>query len=71
MDVPALRVDGLGAGGEMPAVWHGFVMTRAQFFPAALIVLNLGAVVAYGLEGDWRRAIYWGAAAVLTAVVTF
>jgi hypothetical protein len=46
-------------------------MTRAQAFPALLIVLNLAAAVAYAVDADVRRAIYWLAAAVLTAVVTF
>jgi hypothetical protein len=36
-------------------------MTRAQVFPAALIVL----------DGDVRRVVYWLAAAILTAAVTF
>lgn len=40
-------------------------------FPAALIVLDLGAAVVFAVEGDARRAIYWLAAAVLTVVVTF
>ncbi|MGH6631127.1 MAG: hypothetical protein ACRELS_16980 [Candidatus Rokuibacteriota bacterium] len=46
-------------------------MTRAQAFPAALIVLNLGAAVVYGYEGDWRRAVYWLSAAVLTVTVAW
>jgi len=46
-------------------------MTRVQLFPAALIALNVGAAVMYGLEADWRRAVYWTAAAVLTVVVTW
>ena len=46
-------------------------MTRSHVFPALLIVLDVGAAVVYGLEGDWRRTIYWTAAAVLTVVVTF
>jgi len=46
-------------------------VTRAQLFPAVLIALDIGAAVVYGVEGDWRRTIYWTAAAVLTVVVTF
>lgn len=46
-------------------------MSRTQVFPALLIALDLGAAVVYALEPDVRRAIYWTAAAVLTAVVTF
>ena len=46
-------------------------MTRSQWFPALLIVLDVAAAVVYALEPDVRRAVYWTAAAVLTAVVTF
>lgn len=40
-------------------------------FPTLLIILDLAASVAYATIGDWRRMIYWFAAAVLTACVTF
>ena len=46
-------------------------MTRTSLFPALLVALDLGAAVVYGIEGDWRRAVYWTAAAVLTVVVTW
>jgi hypothetical protein len=46
-------------------------VTRAQVFPALLIVLDVAAALVYALDADARRAIYWLAAAVLTAVVTF
>lgn len=46
-------------------------MTRAQLFPTLLIALDLGAATVYALEGDWRRATYWLAAAVLTTTVTW
>jgi hypothetical protein len=39
--------------------------------PMALVVLDLGASLVYALAYDWRRAIYWFAAAVLTSCVTF
>ena len=43
---------------------------REKIFPTMLIVLDLCA--AYGYMGsDWRKVIYWIAAAVLTAVVTW
>ena len=47
------------------------VVTRAQAFPLALIVLDLAAAVVYAIEPDARRAIYWLCAAILTATVTF
>ncbi len=40
-------------------------------FPCFLIGLDIGAAVVYGFYSDWRRTIYWIAAAVLTACVTF
>jgi len=46
-------------------------MTRAQLFPVLLIVLDIGASIVYACGQDWRRGIYWLAAAVLTATVTF
>lgn len=44
-------------------------MTR--LFPSILIFLDLCAAVAYATAHDWRRVIYWIAAAVLTASVTY
>ena len=44
-------------------------MTR--LFPCILMALDLCAGVVYALHGDWRRLVYWVAAAVLTATVTF
>jgi len=40
-------------------------------FPIALIILDVGAAAVYLWEGDIRRTVYWIAAAVLTACVTF
>ena len=42
----------------------------SRIFPIILIILDLGAAIVYALEFDWRRAIYWLAAAVLTFCVT-
>lgn len=46
-------------------------MTRAQVFPALLIALDVAAAFFYAMDHDLRRTIYWFAAAVLTAAVTF
>ena len=46
-------------------------MMWAKVFPATTMTLNVLAAVSYGFNGDWRRAVYWAAAAVLTASVTF
>lgn len=43
----------------------------AKVFPTVLIVLDLAAAVAYAFAGDYRRTVYWTAAAVLTASVTY
>ena len=42
-----------------------------HLFPCLLILLDIGAAVVYGCQGDIRRAVYWIAAAVLTVTVTF
>ena len=36
-----------------------------------MIVLDAGAAAVYAWRGEWRMAIYWIAAAVLNAAVTF
>ena len=42
-----------------------------KIFPCLLIALDIGAAVVYGISGDWRKTVYWLAAAVLNAAVTF
>lgn len=42
-----------------------------KVFPSTLIILDVCAAISYGANGDIRRFIYWIAAAVLTASVTF
>lgn len=44
---------------------------KKYIFPLLLIVLDLGAAAVYGFSGDWRKLIYWIAAAVLNITVTF
>ena len=46
-------------------------MDKTKIFPAVLIALDLGAAVVCGIAGDTRKVIYWVAAAVLNAAVTF
>ena len=46
-------------------------MPSVKFFPTVLMVLDLAASAVSLAQGDFRRAIYWFAAAVLTASVTF
>lgn len=42
-----------------------------RIFPTLLIVLSVCAAVGYVPTGDWRKVVYWLAAATLTAVVTW
>lgn len=39
--------------------------------PVTMIWLSIAAAVLYAMDGDWRRAIYWAAAATITSTVTF
>ncbi len=42
-----------------------------KVFPFVLMALDVCAAVGYACQGDVRRMVYWIAAAVLTATVTF
>jgi len=42
-----------------------------RMLPCAQILISVGASITYGCAGDVRRSIYWLAAAVITAAVTF
>ena len=46
-------------------------MRKEYIFPLILILLDICAAIVYGAVGDWKKAIYWLAAAVLNAAVTF
>lgn len=47
-------------------------MDKAKIVPTILITLDLLASAGYGYyDHDWRKVIYWFAAAVLTASITF
>jgi len=46
-------------------------MAKEQIFPFLLIVLDICAAAVYSIDGDYRRVIYWIAAAFLTASVTY
>jgi hypothetical protein len=46
-------------------------MDKTLIFPVLLIVLNAGASIVSIWAGDWRKAIYFGAASILNAAVTF
>lgn len=46
-------------------------MKTQYIFPLLLIALDVGAGIVFATQGDWRKAVYWIAAAVLNIVVTF
>lgn len=46
-------------------------MKKEYIFPILLIALNVGAAVMCFAQGDIKKSIYWIAAAVLNAAVTF
>jgi hypothetical protein len=46
-------------------------MDKTKIFPLILIILDIAAAAVYAWDGDWKKAIYWVAAATLTATVTF
>ena len=47
------------------------MIANVNIFPILLILLNAGACIVSIYAGDWRMALYWGAASVLNAAVTF
>ena len=42
-----------------------------KVFPTILIALDFLAACCYVTAADWRKVVYWLAAAVLTASVTY
>jgi uncharacterized membrane protein len=46
-------------------------MKSNYIFPLILIVLDIGAAVMYAVNKDYKKAVYWLAAAVLNVTVTF
>ncbi len=40
-------------------------------FPCLMMALDIGAAIVYGINGDFKKVVYWIAAAVLNAAVTF
>lgn len=50
---------------------EGESMKTEYIFPTTLIVLDVCAALPYAFRANWRMAIYWLAAATLTACVTY
>lgn len=42
-----------------------------RILPTVLIIIDVFVAVGYVPSGDWRRVLYWIAAAVLTYTVTW
>jgi len=42
-----------------------------KLLPTILMIIDIFASIPYGLNGDWRKCIYWLAAATLTFCVTY
>lgn len=40
-------------------------------FPCIILLMSFGASVVYFMDGDVRKGLYWAAATVITAAVTF
>ena len=47
------------------------MIDKTQIFPTLLILIDVLSAIVYGFDGDWRKVIYWLAAAALNAAVTF
>lgn len=46
-------------------------MAREKILPTVLAIIDVLAAAAYLPTGNWRRVVYWLAAATLTYVVTW
>lgn len=46
-------------------------MKSTYIFPIAMIAMDIGAAVMCVIGKDYKKAVYWVAAAVLNAAVTF
>lgn len=46
-------------------------MEYEKILPTVQIVLSIAAAAVYAYHGDWRKAVYWGAGAMIVASVTY
>lgn len=42
-----------------------------KILPTTLIIIDILASIPYCVQGDWRKCVYWLAAAALTYTVTW
>ena len=57
------------AGNVRRREWKGKIMNKTLIFPLIIIFLNFGAAGMYLFSGEYRKAIYFFAAAVLNITV--
>lgn len=50
---------------------RGNMVKPEYIFTLLLILLDVGAAVVYAVQKDYKKAVYWLAAAVLNVTVTF
>lgn len=50
---------------------HRMKIKPEQVLPLIMIILDVGAAIVCVKHKDYRKAVYWIAAAVLNAAVTF
>ena len=49
----------------------GILRVNEKVFPTVLMIIDVLAAFVYFTKFDWRKTMYWLAAAVLTFVVTY
>ncbi len=52
-------------------LYRANIMKYEKLFPTMLILMDLCAALGYVPCGDWRKVVYWVAAAILTFCVTY
>lgn len=56
---------------EYYSLRRGNMVKSEYIFPLLLILLDVGAAFIYAVQKDYKKAVYWLAAAVLNVTVTF
>lgn len=46
-------------------------MKATYYFPIAMIIMDIGAAIMCIVSKEYKKAVYWIAAAILTVTVTF
>lgn len=48
-----------------------FTMSKEKILPTVIMIIQFASALPYAFKGDWRMALYWTAAGVLTIAVTY